>query len=54
MKNLDLNNYGVQEMNAGEMISQYGGGKWSLGEAAISFCLLGLVGVAFYTLGTMQ
>jgi hypothetical protein len=26
MKNLDLNNYGVQEMNAGELLTTEGGG----------------------------
>jgi len=29
MKNLDLNKYGVQKMNAGEMLTTEGGSLWS-------------------------
>lgn len=42
------------ELNAQELESVNGGGEWKLGEAALAFALLGLVGVGFYTLGTMQ
>jgi len=52
MKN--LNECGVQEMNVIETKSINGGGEWSWGEAAISFALLGVVGVGFYYLGTQQ
>jgi hypothetical protein len=41
MKNLDLNNYGVQEMNAGEM-KAVEGGKWHWG-AIFSFAGIGTV-----------
>lgn len=41
-------------MTREEMLNTIGGGEWSWGEAAIAFALLGLVGVGFYTLGTMQ
>jgi len=54
MKNLDLNNYGVQEMNAGEKMVIFGGGKWSWGEAAVCFAVGGLIGVGAYYLGTQQ
>ena len=49
MKNLEF-----KELNAQELEEVNGGGKWNLGEAAIAFALLGLLGVGFYTLRTMQ
>lgn len=42
------------ELNAQELQNVNGGGEWKWGEAAIAFALLGLLGVGFYTLGTMQ
>jgi len=45
MKNLDLNSYGVQEMNAEEMIIAEGGGGFSVGDY--------LIGKAIDTIGTL-
>ena len=53
MKELNKNSM-IQKMNPQEMIEINGGGSWKLSEAVISFAILGLVGVGFYTLGTMQ
>lgn len=53
MKNLN-DNAMMQEMNSQEMQEVNGGGEWKWSEAAIAFALLGLVGVGFYTVGTMQ
>lgn len=44
----------MKELEKNELIDIYGGGKWSWGEAAVAYCLLGVVGVGFYYLGTCQ
>ena len=57
MKNLDLNKYGVQEMNAGEMSVVEGGASWGdlawmfaqqIGQAYVSAC----TAVQSYTVAT--
>lgn len=52
MKIMKINE--LKELTTEEIKLVNGGGKWSWGEAAICFALAGLVGVGFYTLGTMQ
>lgn len=44
----------MKELNNEELFSTYGGGEWRWSEAAVAFCLLGMIGVGFYTLGTRQ
>ena len=40
MQNLDLNNYGVQEMNAGEMKKTDGGFPWLAGLLVVAFGIM--------------
>ena len=50
MKNLDLNKYGVQEMNENEMKTVEGGGFWgflgTIGAIIIGFLIAGPAGAA--------
>jgi len=48
MKTLNLNDLGVQEMNAMEMVNVEGGGKFEWKEAAVAYLLLGVPGVGIY------
>lgn len=49
-----MENLGFLELNDQELAEVDGGGEWKLWEAAICFALLGVAGVAFYTIGTLQ
>lgn len=44
----------IVELNSKEIHDINGGGAWQWQEALTAYCLLGIVGVGFYTLGTMQ
>ena len=54
MKKLDLNAYGVSEMSETQTREVNGGGEWKLWEATFCFCIAGMLGVVFYTVGTLQ
>ncbi|NDV82104.1 class IIb bacteriocin, lactobin A/cerein 7B family [Bacteroides sp. 51] len=53
MKNLE-NVVGLQEMNLEEMRDVNGGGEWKWGEALFCTAIGGVLGLAAYTIGTMQ